>query len=260
MTGLAAIAVPVGRLYGRVLGWVIACAARIVGDRRKPLGPARTLGVVVGVHIVVLSIWMGPPALIAGLVSATVTAIVVGRTVTWRTLTADELALARTVFGDDADWLGRVVVTDLSGMNGRAFTVPGIDGRVYCNLGDRFTQLAAGPTGPGAEANSAATRLLVHELAHAAQIAYAPSASAFLGEAAALQVRYSLGENVYAVTPLAGSGARLNLEQQATAVDTWFAHRRKPGGPPTSDPAAAVLAAWHSGRSASGSRPPRSGV
>ena len=67
-----------------------------------------------------------------------------------------------------------MAITDLAGRNGRAFTVPGVDGRVYCNLGARFDHLDSW----------AARRLLIHELTHALQIERAASSAHFLSWAA----------------------------------------------------------------------------
>lgn len=196
------------RLYGWLLGAVIAAGVRVLGLRARPSGPASTIGVIIGVHVLVLMAWTGPASVVLAIVVALASSREARRRIRHRGLDEAEFAMARCVFGADAHWLERVAITDLAGRNGRAFTVPGVDGRVYCNLGARFDHLDSW----------AARRLLIHELTHALQIERAASSAHFLAEAMALQARYDLGDDVYALDADT-TWETANLEQQATLME-----------------------------------------
>lgn len=210
-------AVTAGRLYGVLLGWLIVGARRVVGRPTRPLGPGPTLGVIVGAHIVVLSFWTGPFAVVAGLASGTVAALggLIG--VRSRVLDPGERALAERVFGA-GDWLDDVVLTDLRGRGGRAFTFPGVDGRTYLNLGSAFGDAAAYTS----RAYPTPGQLLVHELAHAEQLARM-GPTAFLRAAIEAQVRYELGEDVYGIVGTSAGEDLLDIERAATVVDRRYA-------------------------------------
>src|SRR5262249_3856780 len=57
---------------------------------------------------------------------------------------------------------------NLAGLGGNAFTMPGVDGRIYVNLGDHFGD----PIAPKLRAYPASGQLLIHELTHAWQISH----------------------------------------------------------------------------------------
>ncbi len=165
-----------------------------------------------------------------------------GRRIRTRPLTADERHVASSVFGQ-ASWLDDVRVTDIRGLRGRAFTIPGARQRIYCNMGTRFDATLA-PSG----AYPVPGQLLIHELAHAWQIHHARSSVGFLARGAWVQVRHEIGSrrragrgyNAYALPFTSGvddgiadtgdwasrpDWESLTIEQQATVVDRWFARR-----------------------------------
>lgn len=104
---------------------------------------------------------------------------------------------------------------------GRAFTVRGVDGNVYLNLGAAFghTLDAAG------QGKSYPNRgqLLMHELAHSMQIDRG-NTWAVICSGIVNQTEYSFGNDVYKPPP-AGTqwhSASFNNESRAAVIDQWF--------------------------------------
>ncbi|TWD96463.1 hypothetical protein FB550_111120 [Neobacillus bataviensis] len=48
-----------------------------------------------------------------------------------------EMDFAATVFGNTLP-IYRIILTNLSSYGGRAFTIPGTDGKIYCNMGNSY--------------------------------------------------------------------------------------------------------------------------
>lgn len=221
--------VRVARGYGRFLGVVLSLAHR-AGGQRLPAGPGPTAGVLVTVHVALVTIWFGPLGLALAVMAGLGAGVVAGLRIRHRPLSDEERRAAERVFGP-AEWLDDVILTDLSGRGGRAFTLPAVDGLVFCHLGAMFDA----PLGPGPVAYPVPGQLLIHELVHVRQIVGAGSSASFLADALAVQARHELGENVYR---LRGPGdahhewAEHNLERQATIVDRWYGGQSSPSRRP----------------------------
>lgn len=197
------------------------CGAGRLGDT-----PAATAGVLVAVHLSAVTMWFGPLGIGAALGAGVVASRIVRRRVRYRGLTEAERRIAEEVFGS-APWLHAVVLTDLAGRGGRAFTVPAVDGRILCNLGSHLDATL----GPGTRAYPVPGQLLIHELVHAWQIAAARSPAGFLADALGDQARYELGEDVYGVRDVGENHhmpRRGEVERQATIVDRWFGGQSSP--------------------------------
>lgn len=141
-----------------------------------------------------------------------------------RRLRGPELALCDRVFAGTVP-AERVLLTDLAAAGGRAVTLPVPGVGTVINLGRDYDD-PLGTTG-----RRAPGQLLVHELAHAWQLAHT-SALGFLVRGARLQVttlRGDMGVYRYPAAPVAWGA--LNLEQQASVVDGWFAGSAGPPGP-----------------------------
>lgn len=136
-----------------------------------------------------------------------------------RRLTADEKAFARQVFGDDADWLDTVVLTRAIGWQRRAFVLPLGRRLMLVNLGRHMHDPVAART----PAYPVSGQLLVHELVHVWQFRHCRSIPRLLGQAIGEQLRYLRGGDVYGLAAGLGGWQSLTMEQQATAVDRWFA-------------------------------------
>ncbi|GAB08068.1 hypothetical protein GII30_18320 [Gordonia amarae] len=211
----------VAGVYGGAVGLLLG-AARRTGLRRLP-GPPSTTGLLVGANVLALTFWLGPIGLAASVFAGLTAAAITALTVRSRPLNAYERAIAVQVFGEAA-WLDDVHLTTMSVQHGRAFAFPGADGRTYLNLG------AKGFHAPldGNRLYPAIGQILVHELTHAWQIEHSKSLAAFLSHAAEVQLRNELGERVYDIGSAPVVWSECNLEQQATAVDRWYAGRRSP--------------------------------
>lgn len=119
---------------------------------------------------------------------------------------------ASQVFGASLPPRERIVLTDTVGLNGRAFTVPEPGGTISVNLGpDAFADPLAEPA------------LFVHELVHVWQIARAPSVTGWLATAIATQAADLVTHRAYELPSPERPFRRLNPEQQASAVERWFA-------------------------------------
>jgi hypothetical protein len=107
-----------------------------------------------------------------------------------------EIDLASKVFGNTIPY-NKVILTDLGGLSGRGFTAPGVDGKIYCNLGSAY----ANPLGSHPQGYPAEGQLLIHELTHAWQIAHAGFLPGFVCSAIVTQANYTFGDNVYQYGP-----------------------------------------------------------
>lgn len=138
-----------------------------------------------------------------------------------RGLTVQEEALARTVFGPRFPFGRHIVVTDVCGLGGSCFVCPGLGRQILVNMGRRaFEQ----PMSCCSLTYQAPGKFLVHELAHAWQIAHGHYFPRLWRR---LLAGASAGDAYYRPPPsLTLPWGPLNLEQQATVVDEWFAPGR----------------------------------
>lgn len=131
-----------------------------------------------------------------------------------------ELDLALRVYGDTLP-LDRIVLTNLSGLGGAAFTMPTIGGDILVNLG---TEAYDNPATHVEPPYPVPGKLFVHELCHVWQIAHDKYQPRLCHRLTAGVVEGS----AYYFPPadMRQPWPALNLEQEATVVDEWFA----PGG------------------------------
>ena len=151
------------------------------------------------------------PAVIAG--------AVVASEIKHRSLQDEEKALAALVFGDTLP-TDRIVLTNLPGLGGRAFTIPSFDNSILINLGSAYD--APDPLHHTEGAYPTAGQLFIHELTHAWQIEYADFVPGWFCDAVAVQTRYTFGEDVYTPGAAGRDWHRFTLEQQGRVVDQWF--------------------------------------
>jgi hypothetical protein len=135
------------------------------------LGGVVGLGVVGGVVYI-----FGPGAIIPAIVLGVAVGEIVDAMVHLRSLRDDEIAFARQVFGDSLDF-GRIRVTNLSGLGGRAFTTPTVDGTILLNLGNSADAPAVAVF---PRAYPVAGQILIHELVRAWQIEHASLADGYI--------------------------------------------------------------------------------
>ncbi|MCO5225846.1 MAG: hypothetical protein M9953_10955, partial [Thermomicrobiales bacterium] len=202
---------------GAIIGATVEAASLLNID----LGPGGTLGVLGGVAVMAVGLGLGLPvgaALITGTVAGVGIGAVAAEMIQSRPLNDAEIALGRKVYGDTINY-GNVVLTNMSGMSNRPFTVPGVDGKTYINLGWRY------PDPLGSLENSYPQRgqLLIHELAHALQIERRNFVPGYFCSAMIEQAHNSFGDSSYKYEGWTTPWSDLKLEQQASIIDDWYA-------------------------------------
>jgi hypothetical protein len=199
----------------------------IVGGTREALdwlgidfGTGGTFGVVSGVVIFAVGVATGV-GIGASLVTATVVGVEIGAVlesmIEMRPLNDAEIAIGKSVFGDTIPY-EKVMLTNLAGMGGRAFTIPGADGMTYINVGSDYDNLIGAMT----PSHPVAGQLLVHELTHAWQIAHATFLPGLFCSMLVNQERNTFGDSVYRYDGPGPEWNSYNAEQQGSIVDEWF--------------------------------------
>ena len=178
---------------------------------------AETLGVLAGVAVCLIpggAVFAVPAGVAVGLVTEAA--------LKSRDMYDDEKALADRVFGSRLP-TSLIRLTNLSGLSGRAFTMPGVDGRIYVNLGNALDTAV----GYASTSYTYPGELLIHELTHAWQITFesaqAGALPAVVCRGIVNQVDYSVAsEDVYTYGTPDQPWSSFNLEAQASIVDEWF--------------------------------------
>jgi hypothetical protein len=134
-----------------------------------------------------------------------------------RPMSGWEAQFAAKVFGNSLPPADQIILTNLAGLGGRAFTLPGIDGKIYVNLGDAYGDPLNDTTlgSPG--------QLLIHELTHAWQITHRSFTPGLVCEGIVNQTNFQVGQTVYQYGPPGEVWSAFNLEAQGAIVDQWFA-------------------------------------
>jgi hypothetical protein len=207
-------------VLGSAIGAVIGVTREAIGFLGTSLGPGGTIGVIAGIAVFAVGAIAGfgvGTALILGTVAGVAVGEVTNALFQSRPINAEEISIAQQVFKSELPY-ANVMLTNLSGLNGRAFTAPGVDGKTYCNLGENFNATL----GPGNGAYPARGELMIHELTHAWQIAHNSYVPGFVCSGIVNQANYVFGDNVYAYGPAGPDWSSFNLEQQGAIVNEWF--------------------------------------
>jgi hypothetical protein len=114
-----------------------------------------------------------------------------------------------TIFGGRLPARERIVITDTSGAEGRAFVYPRFDGAITVNLGADYDDPLLKPG------------LFAHELTHTWQLANTMSDVDYIGAGAGVRTCELLGNDPYNMPNGTPPFRDLNMEQQATAVQIW---------------------------------------
>ncbi len=172
-------------------------------------GPGQLVGIMTaGAALFVVGPGAVVPAFVAG--AATGNALI-----RHRHLTGDERAFVERVFETTLPPDDRVVLTNLTGIEGRKFVCPNASGQALVNLGEAYDD----PVHYQDDKYPAPGKVLVHELTHVWQLHHATFVPGLVCEGIANQ----LAGAQYRPGPGGGPWAGYNLEQQATIVDEWFA-------------------------------------
>lgn len=176
-------------------------------------GPGGVVGIFVSGTTLLVG---GPMAMIPALISGVALTEAVNLLIKTREMNAEERTLAELVFGNSLPPNHKIKLTNLSGLDGRAFTIPNAAGEYLVNLGGSCDDPIRSRHYPE---NG---QLLIHELAHVWQMHHHKFKPGLICEGILNQSRYTLGEDVY--TPETGQDwENYNLEQQATLIDLWYA-------------------------------------
>lgn len=222
---LAKVVLDIGAgTVGAAIGVVIAISSE-VGKVFGDLGVGAAFGVIAGVVVFATggSVVM---AVVAGIAVGAVTDLLVKS----RPLYTQEINFVSQVFGSSIS-AGDIRITNLAGLGGRAFTMPGSDGKTYINIGDAYDKPDPlhynGLNGSGGNYDFVTSvggylgQILMHEMTHAWQIEHASFLPGLVCEGIVNQANYITGAGVYDFGP-PGPPWPTNLEAQGALTDQWF--------------------------------------
>jgi uncharacterized protein with LGFP repeats len=200
-------------VVGGALGVVIGIGKEI-GIVFGDLGLGGVFGVIAGVVVFSFS-----GNIVMAVVAGVAVGLVTNALIDQRQISQAEYNLANGVFQGTLPPPDQIILTNMAGLGGRAFTMPGVDGKIYVNLGDAYSD-PVNYTKNGAY--PATGQLLVHELTHAWQIYHATFMPGFVCAGIVNQANYNVGQSVYTYGPPESSWGDFNLEAQGAIVDQWF--------------------------------------
>lgn len=123
------------------------------------------------------------------------------------------------VFKGSLPSMDKIYITNLTGLGGKAFTFPGVDGKTYINMGDGFSNALSYTR----DQYQTTGQLLVHELTHAWQIEHSTFVPGLVCNAAVDAANKQVSGNVYQYGPPGPAWSSFGVEQQGAIVDQWFA-------------------------------------
>ncbi len=210
---------------------VAACSEAIQWLGQQFGGIGETIGVITGALVFVVGALAGLPvgaALLLATVAGLTADAIANNLIQTRPMLPEEITTAQTVFGSTIPY-NKIRFTNLNLQPGRAFTAPGVDGNTYCNFGALFSGITNPMTAVKNDAYKAPGELMIHELAHAWQIAHNSFWPGFICSALVNGTEKKFGDNVYQYSPPPGPPwSSYNLEQQASIVNEWFAGNSDP--------------------------------
>jgi hypothetical protein len=202
---------------GTILGVIIALGAE-AGKLFGNLGLGGTFGVIAGVVVFAIG-----GSVVVAIVAGVAAGVVTNALINQRALSAQEAQFAGQVFGNSLP-VDRIVLTNMAGLGGRAFTMPGVDGKIYLNLGDAYNN----PLTYTSSAYPRGGQVLIHELTHAWQIAHSSFVPGLVCSGIVNQANFVFGQSVYVYGPPGPPFGDFNLEAQGAIVDQWFGGNSTP--------------------------------
>ena len=203
---------------GITVGIVLALGNE-AGQLLGKLGEGAAFGLIGGVIVFGFTGGLGLAiAVVAGIVAGAV----VEAQMQSRPITDTEYGFAAQVFGGALPPKEMLILTNFSTLDNRPFTMPGIDGKIYVNMADSYsddtTQATRGKTYP------TKGEVLIHELTHAWQIWHSPSLpwSPVVCQGIVNGINYALGQDPYQYGPPGMPWGEMNDEAQGALVDQWF--------------------------------------
>jgi len=140
-----------------------------------------------------------------------------------RPLTAEEYNFANVVFNGTLPPAQDIILTNLEGLGGRAFVMPGVGSKIYINIGaygyDRpMTHVRSVDDDPG--------RLFIHELTHVWQIHHKKFVPGWVCAGLIAQAGNTFGDAYDYRSKGFLPWTEFNIEEQSSLVDEWFGRRQ----------------------------------
>ncbi len=173
------------------------------------------LGGVIGLTVTGGTVYVfGPGMLFPAVVFGIAAGAVVDAMVQIREMSFEEISLAQTVFGESLDYQ-RIRLTNLSGLTGRAFVMPALDGHILVNIGNAMQS----PKDAVYQNYPKPGQILIHELTHAWQVQHSTFTAGWICDGLLTQ---AFDAQPYAVGPAGPPWSGFGLEAQAAIVDQWY--------------------------------------
>ena len=139
-----------------------------------------------------------------------------------RQITEEEYKFANVVFKGTLPPAQRIWLTNLEGLGGRAFVMPGVGEKIYVNIGAHafkrpMTHVRSKDDNPG--------RLFIHELTHVWQIHNRSFVPGWVCSGLISQIGHTFGDAYEYRSKGFISWSEFNIEQQGALVDEWFGRR-----------------------------------
>ena len=139
-----------------------------------------------------------------------------------RRLNQDEIRFAGAVFGDTLP-IDRIMLTDITGLGGRGFTFPNVDGDILVNLGPGYSN--PDPMHYTSPRYPTQGQLLIHELVHTWQIANSWFVPGWICDGVGAQMQ---GSSTYQYGPAGPPYSSMgSIEAKAAIIDQWFGNHAK---------------------------------
>jgi hypothetical protein len=131
------------------------------------------------------------------------------------------------VFSNSLPPVERLRLTNLTGLDGRRFTVEGFDKKIYLNMGDMYHDpwptFRVGDSAAEQAHKLDVRQTLIHELTHAWQIQHADFLPGTLCDVIHTTLDNQVGQSVYQYGPPTSPWDDFTDEAQARLVQDWFA-------------------------------------
>jgi len=194
-------------------GWFVLIGSELADMHVKIGSPDILAGILVaGGTLLVVGPYGLVPALVAGAAAASLV------DVRHRPIHADERAFADRVFMGKIAY-DRVILTNMTHDGGRKFTIPSIDDSILVNLGDALDSPMNYAEDPGSDYPEPGS-VFIHELTHAWQI----TNKSLLGVLCGMSSNYDYftGSRTSDKSWSGRAWRTFNNEQQAHIVDDWY--------------------------------------
>ena len=222
-TGVAGILLDIGSallsiastVVGATIGAVIWIGSGI--GQLFNLGIGATFGVIGG--FVVFAFGGG---FVMGLIAGVAIGAIVNELIKQRTISGAEYEFANKVFGGTLPQKEKIVITNMTGLGGSAFVIPGVDGKIYMNLGNGYDD----PIKYRLDQYPRDGQVFIHEMTHVWQVHHSKFIPGLICSGISNQTSNMVGGEVYTVGAPGELWSNINLESQASIVDQWFEGRQ----------------------------------